>query len=481
MTDDDAGVILNRFQVLCLATLLAVSPILLPGAGVDAGPRRVNHYETTPGVRCGPGSRPEGPVQGRVPRKDHESGRAQKGYFCNTQQVAKFGNSGGYRVHRYIDEKGHECAFFDSTLLYPTNAVSNTEKGPGVIVLDMSNPRKPVQTANLVTPAMQSPHESFSLNEKRGLIGAVMGYPTFQPGFVDIYSVKEDCRHPELMSSTPVGLIGHEGNFAPDGKTYWSSGIGILTAVDITDPRTPSVVAFESDYRFHGLNISNDGTRLYAADLGSNEQQGGPDGTSGLTILDVGEVQRRKPDPEIKFVSHLTWPTVSIPQTAIPVTIDGHPYVVEIDEFGGGATVGAGRIIDISDEVRPFIVSNLRLEVNNPDHQEGPQSEDPGASSGLQGYDGHYCAVPKRADPGIVACSFIVSGLRVFDIRDPYQPREIAYFNRAPDPNAAGYRGSYAMSGPAFAAERGEIWYTDGYSGFYNVKVTNDVWPFNRS
>ena len=33
------------------------------------------------------------------------------------------------------------------------------------------------------------------------------------------------------------------------------------------------------------------------------------------------------------------------------------------------------------------------------------------------------------------------------------------------------------MSSPSFVPERKEIWYTDGYSGFYVVRVTNDAWP----
>jgi hypothetical protein len=105
------------------------------------------------------------------------------------------------------------------------------------------------------------------------------------------------------------------------------------------------------------------------------------------------------------------------------------------------------------------------------------QLNDPGADSSLQGYAGHYCAVPKRRDPGIVACTFILSGLRVFDIRDPLHPREIAYYN-APRPGESAT--NYAMSGPAFAPERGEIWYSDGNLGFYAVKVTNGAWPFRR-
>ena len=77
----------------------------------------------------------------------------------------------------------------------------------------------------------------------------------------------------------------------------------------------------------------------------------------------------------------------------------------------------------------------------------------------------------------------ILSGLRIFDIRDPRNPREIAYFN-APidDASPPGSRPSnWAMSSPSFVPERGEIWYSDGFQGFFAVKVTNGVWPFTDS
>ena len=73
----------------------------------------------------------------------------------------------------------------------------------------------------------------------------------------------------------------------------------------------------------------------------------------------------------------------------------------------------------------------------------------------------------------IIACSFILSGLRVFDIRDPLHPREIAYFN-PPTTSGIAYA---AMSAPAFMPERNEIWYTDVNYGFYALRVTNGIWP----
>ena len=73
----------------------------------------------------------------------------------------------------------------------------------------------------------------------------------------------------------------------------------------------------------------------------------------------------------------------------------------------------------------------------------------------------------------------ILSGLRVFDIRDPAQPREIAYFNAPVTPRILPPGGvnpppsNWAMSSPSFVPERNEIWYSDGLSGFYAVRLTD--------
>ncbi len=279
-----------------------------------------------------------------------------------------------------------------------------------------------------------------------------------------------------LKSSLPVAFLGHEGSFSPDGNTFYASSTAGMTlvAIDVSDASLPAPIWAKTNIVVHGLNVSDDGNRLYYADIGE----------SGLTTLDTSQIQKRVPNPEVSVVSFLTWGNVSIPQTAIPVTIRGHRYLVEVDEFAGGPTpstepsapVGAARIIDIANDRKPKVVSNLRLEVHLPRNR-ASQANDPGADSSLQGYAGHYCAVPRRHEPGIVACSFILSGLRVFAIRDPRHPKEIAYFN-APRPAASVT--NYAMSGPTFAPERGQIWYADANVGFYSVQVTNGVWPFKK-
>ena len=423
----------------------------------------------TNGVGCDEGSQPE-TVQGKVPLADYESGRAAKDYFCNARLVSNYGTSGGYRVERYVDKAGHECAYWDSTLLWPHNAPHQGTEGPGLYVMDVSNPEKPVHTDTLRTPAMQSPHESVRLNSKRGLLVAVMGYPTWNPGFLDVFDVTADCRHPVLQSSTPIGVIGHEGGFSPDGMTYYAAGLyaHTLTAVDLTDPTAPTLLWATPDYQPHGVSVSDDGNRLYVAEAAFSDDGGD---FSGLTVLDVSEVQDRVPNPSVDIVSRLTWPQVSTPQNATPFMLRGHKYLLETDEFGSGKNIGAARIIDIEDEKKPFVVSNLRLAVN-----EGEQTEDPGDDAPFQGYQAHYCSLPSRVDPYIVACTFIMSGLRVFDISDPSRPREVAYYNDpllpGENPVYSDKAGAFAMSAPAYDEDTGDIWYTDGHTGFHVVRLT---------
>jgi hypothetical protein len=430
----------------------------------------------TPQGHCGPGSRPETGIQGRVSPEDHASGRAAKGFTCNTGLVGSYqkpnaiGTVGGFKVERYVDASGHDCAYYDTTLMFPTNAL---DQEGGVNVLDMADPTAPKLTARLVTPAMDTPHESLVLSRKRGLLAAVAGNLATNVGVIDVYDISQDCRQPVLKASTPVGFLGHESGMAPDGRTFYSAspGSSTLVAVDISNPSLPIPIWF-GNYDSHGLSISDDGNRAYVAGV-----------NSGLIILDTSEVQARVPNPTVREVARLQWATMSIPQNAIPVTIGAHRYLVEIDEFGGQSKVGAGRLINIDDETRPRVVSNLRLGVHQPENF-AAQNNDNGAQNPVQGYAGHYCNVPSRVDPGIVACSMILSGLRVFDIRNPLKPREIAYFNAPVTPRIIPPAGivpapsNWAMSSPSFVPERGEIWYSDGLSGFYAVRVTNGVWPF---
>lgn len=470
----------RRLGLAALAAVLVVGTAL----GLSGGRASADLPLTgVPRATCGPGSLPETDIQGRVPVADYRSGRAAQGYRCNTVQVGRHGKrsvlgSGGYKVQRYTDRTGRTCAYYDSALMVGTN-VGNLLNGTGlgVVVLDMTDPARPVKTANLVTPAMLQPHESLLVNQRRGLLAAVMGTLATAPGVVDIYDASADCRHPRLMSSTLSGLLGHESGFAEDGRTFWSAGAAgfTLTAVDVTNPRAPKVLATKTGVVYHGLRLSDDGRTMYVANIGSPSLLGGKLlSDAGLDVLDVSDVQDRRPSPQIRRLSRLTWAESSIPQVAEPFRRGGRTYVFEVDEFSDlfgdiaevdqpKSDVGAARIIDVTDPRQPRVVSNVRLEVHDPKVRDAELMADPGARLVIHDYAAHYCSVPTRDDPRIAGCSMIASGLRFFDISDLAHPREVGYFN-IPGPD-----GASALSQPAWDVARRQVWYTDADEGFFVV------------
>lgn len=217
---------LMPWTILSLAILGGAACSQSASTGHSAGnnpPGSAAASGATPRADCGPGSMPETGMQGRVAQADHDSGRAALGYTCNTERVGQLtvpnaiGTVGGFKVQRYVDSQGRECAYYDTTLLFPTNVLDQI---PGVNVLDMSDPTRPELTARLSTLAMSSPHESLVISQEAGVLAAVLGNLAFAPGIVDVYDISGDCRNPQLRASAPVGFLGHESGMAPDGKTF---------------------------------------------------------------------------------------------------------------------------------------------------------------------------------------------------------------------------------------------------------------------
>jgi hypothetical protein len=445
--------------------LAAAAALLGLPAATAAGPD-VTGRTAVPRATCGPGSLPETGLQGQVPRADRVSGRALRGYSCNVQVVGREGSRAGYNVARY-----RHCAYYTGGILPGATVLTGDSAGPdvqGVLVVDVTDPAKPRRTAELTTPGTASPHESLRVHQGRGLLVATTGSPVTLGPVLDVYDVSGDCTQPRLLASLPMAGLGHEGEFSPDGKTFWSTGGVSLSAIDLTDPAVP--VTLYADARpgtVHGLGLSDDGRTMYLTV---------PYGTTvpaGIDVLDVSAVQERAPVPIVKTVSRVTWPDVSVPQTAFPVTVRGKPYLIAIDEFGSGASIGAVTVLDLADAHQPRPVAKIKLEVHLPQNQEAVQDNDAGGGV----YSAHNCAVPRRVDPEVLACGFLASGLRVFDIRDPLRAREVAYYNPPLPPTAQGSNLYGGWDNPAFVPERREVWFTNSESGFYVARLAPAAWP----
>jgi hypothetical protein len=230
--------------------------------------------------------------------------------------------------------------------------------------------------------------------------------------------------------------------------------------------------------------------------------------TNGLFIYDVSEIQARKPNPQAKLISNLMFRDGGVSQHTIPITINKRRYLVHVDE--GGAARGdraqadnlvvcaAGlipfplaRIIDITDDTNPKLVSKLMTEVHDPANCDKVNPDLVGNSS--FSYGSHYCSVDSRIQATTLACSYFWSGIRIFDIRDPIRPREIAYYN-PPATNSVSPGSSHAaqraaqLGGPDWCAGQlhldanlGTVWTACMDNGLLSLKFTHNAWPFAES
>jgi hypothetical protein len=108
-------------------------------------------------------------------------------------------------------------------------------------------------------------------------------------------------------------------------------------------------------------------------------------------------------------------------------------------------------------------------------------------------YGTHYCSVDNRRNATTLACGQFNSGIRVYDIRDPERPKEIAYYNPAGTTTASpgsnhNRAGGWVAGGPDWCAaqvhldaKEGTLWTTCQDNGVLMLKFRKGVWPFPES
>jgi hypothetical protein len=416
-----------------------------------------------------------------VPLRDRRSGRSQRGYSCNVTVVGQYQGQGSTWVAASSGSCSYHSQAFPSGLLGPH---------PGVQVVDVRDPRRPRLAGTLTSPAFRnSTWESLKVNERRHLLGGVWGGVIEGTAFFDLWDVR-DCLHPRMLNSIsstdlgiPAQLEGHEGAFSPDGNTYWVTGgvAGVITAIDVRQPTAPRVVytGFLGVVN-HGFSFSPDGRLLYLSTIAPE----------GLSVYDISGIQDRRPQAQPALLGSLTWSDGGNGQMSVPIRYGNRPYLLFVDEQKSGGA----RLIDVSRPAQPRIVSRLKLEIQLAAHASEASADLQG--TGFFGYEGHYCSVDRPQDPTLAACAFFQSGVRVFDIRDPRHPREVAYLNPpAQQARAAVLTGSehaqgdvggepggravtltadWCSSPPRFVSPT-QVWVTCQDNGFLVLRLTNGV------
>jgi len=491
-----------------------------------------------PKARCGPRDHPETALQGQVPLTMRLNGF--KGFNCNLELIGQSRNDGAnWQTAEYKERHGSSgrdddrgdgdrprrtCGYYGSQSPELSPATRN-HASYGVPVIDLTDANHPNRTGYLQTTSMLDPWESLKVNERRQLLMADNGHNGGGGPEVDVYDLSMDCSHPQLLAVTAIGTgtdggtlapvkpIGHEGSWAPDGLTYY---IGDTTnrsyhAVDVSDPKHPRHIAtFDMKtlgLASHGLSISDDGNRGYMVTPGiPSVANPAATPTNGFVVLDLSEVQARKPNAQMKYISQYLFNDGSVAQHTIPVKIKGKPYIIHVDEGGSGGLFLAGwqsacaanmplfpmpRIVDMSDEKNPKLVSRIMLETHDPANCSKVLPDLTGLS--IFTYGSHYCSVDNRQNATTLACGFFNSGIRIFDIRNPRRPREIAYYNPAgvttlsPGSNHP-LANNWVAGGPDWCsaqvhldARRGTVWSTCQDNGLLMLKFENGVWPFPES
>ncbi len=453
----------NRLAIstVSLLSLLISNSILSNGLAngeEKKHPQQLGSMGPVPKAQCGPSDHTESGLQGQTTSLERSSGDSQLGYNCNLELVGQFKGEGAFSQDgpSYFDH----CAYM---------ATENRaqQAHPGIVVIDVSDPANPQATAYLAdTNAALNPHENNKVNEARGLLGLAQSNG---PNFA-VYDLNEDCAHPKLASKLDVpNGSGHMGGWAEDGKTYYIGqsfrGVnGIMPIIDVTDPYNAKWMlnwTFTGDGRPHDLSTNASGTRMYAGQPGNfgapiTDSSFGPD---GLVILDMSDVQNRLPNPQIRIISRLFWNDQGQAEEMLPFFSNGRSYIISTDESGGQAGVGGlpaacargasaygySNVIDITDETNPQIVSKIMLEVHDPKNCASFLNEPAEVGGGILDYSTERCAIDRPKNPTMAACGSRGTGTRIYDIRDPLHPAEIAYW-KGPAPRTAFLPGSGSWS-----------------------------------
>lgn len=513
-----------------------------PDSSSELGPvpRAATSFDVAKAT-CGAGDRAETGLQGQIPNAENVVGF--QGFNCNLQKTsATFSplrtGGGGISMQFVLvhDKAGHTCGYAGpafqevqgttvvdftdpnnvvDTAVLTTPAMMNPgeglryHEGRGLLVSAVYNRQAPT------TPSTDAPY-----------------------GF-DVYDVGTDCRHPQLLSTTTnipfatTGLkpypgattappptdraAGHEGAISIDGLTYYISDSmhGVYHAMDISDPTHPRLISTFQNPSFrqgpnststasgqaHGLSISNDGNRAYMVQLSMDPTQPGgmvpQDPTvpwpNGFMTIDTSEVQARRPGATMRLISEVRVRDASAIQMTIPVKIKGRPFVIMLGEAGAGQLnavgrqsacnaglmpMGAVQLFYMADEANPQLINKIRLEANNPQNC-GSLPEVTSGSNGFL-YDVHMCTVDNRDDATTLACSQFKSGVRIYDIRDPENIKEIAYFNPpALAGRAPGIFGCPAL--PFLDARTGMVYTHCGDAGAIALRFRTNAWPLPGS
>ena len=280
---------------------------------------------------------------------------------------------------------------------------------------------------------------------ERGLLVAVMGTAATCPGILDVYDVQHRLPAPEAAVHHPVRPVRPRERLLARRQDVLDLGVA---AAQLRPPSTSRPAQAAHDLpRSSACSTTACGSPTTATRCTSPTSATPEPASSILDRPACGSSTSARSrtasrTPRSRCCRRLTWPrarrsrrwpsrspatgtsTSSRSTSSSTCSATGSPTCQQ-------GPVGAARIINVDDPRHPYVV--LRHPARGApagdasDERHGRPGRQP-ARSGATPPTTARCrpATTRRSS----ACSMILSGLRLFDIRDVEHPREVAYFNK---------------------------------------------------
>src|SRR5688572_27417410 len=312
--------------------------------------------------------------------------------------------------------------------------------------------------------------------------GGVDGRP-FTEGFF-IFDVSAPTQ-PRQLGHFQTGSTGTHRNFYDGGNlVHAAAGTPGLTGkiyriVDIADPAKPREVGRfslpeQANGAPSGLKFSChgpahiEGNRAYLSY-----------GDGGGIILDLSDLSQPKMISQLAFrgitATQGIHTYLPLPRRKIALIND------EAIRENGDENLNMAGIVDISDEKRPRMLSLFPLPEPPPESELTNFYEKAGRFGPHNHHHSNHQACLEARDD-VAYLTYFNAGLRVYDIRDARQPKEIGYFVPADPLVRIGTKPSQlvAQSEDVLVDRRGCIYLSDKTYGIHILRLDN-IWPYQSA
>lgn len=352
------------------------------------------------------------------------------------------------------------------------------ESGPQCFsVIDVTSPAKPVVLKQIPVEAEFVRCNSLALSGNV-LVVARQSEKIGQPhGGIKTYDVS-DAANPQLLSymdlTGPNSRGTHYLTFSDGKYAYLATGAKdfipkhpnddqMLMIVDMQDPKTPKeagrwwlpgtrvgdeapaparVKPFESGFRLH--------TPLIPAERPDRAYVAWIDG--GIIVLDISD--KTKP----KEVSRISWQSMNegFMHTVLPI-LDRGLLIASQESTKEDCKDWPMRItvVDLEKETRPYPLSVMPPPVNLADLCKG------GGRFGAHNINLNNMPDVSQVLRNTVVTAQFAGGLRIYSIKNPQEPKEIAYFA----PKVSGNKGGAIQINDLIVGKNGLIYTNDRFTG----------------